>query len=168
MFTIIQEFTEKYRGFRGSLFSIHPLSGCEGYLKEEDHAAFECILDEAFPWPRRFTGGRVRMNWPPAKRSFDRPYRAQGNPGCGPSSEPTALDFHRYIFSCAGHNLPGPARSSVEATGGRTPGPPTRCWRKTRSTWNGAKTTPAANGVGVSSSHRRIRRSSRSGVRTGW
>ena len=29
MFTIIQEFTEKYRGFRGSLFSIHPLSGCE-------------------------------------------------------------------------------------------------------------------------------------------
>src|SRR5208337_918305 len=28
MFTIIQEFTEKYRGFRGSLFSIHPLSGC--------------------------------------------------------------------------------------------------------------------------------------------
>src|SRR5208337_1468972 len=24
MFTIIQEFTEKYRGFRGSLFSIHP------------------------------------------------------------------------------------------------------------------------------------------------
>src|SRR5271165_3656370 len=29
MFTIIQEFTEKYCGFRGSLFSIHPLSGCE-------------------------------------------------------------------------------------------------------------------------------------------
>ena len=27
------------------------------FLKEEDHAAFECILDEAFPWPRRFTGG---------------------------------------------------------------------------------------------------------------
>ena len=26
---IIQEFTEKYCGFRGSLFSIHPLSGCE-------------------------------------------------------------------------------------------------------------------------------------------
>ena len=50
---------------------------------------------------KAFHGGRVRMNWPPAKRSFDRPYRAaQGNPGCGPSSEPTALDFHRYIFSC--------------------------------------------------------------------
>src|SRR5271166_3414207 len=32
MFTIIQEFTEKYRGFRGSLFSIHPLSGCERLL----------------------------------------------------------------------------------------------------------------------------------------
>ena len=29
MFTIIQEFTEKYCGFRGSLFSIHPLSGYE-------------------------------------------------------------------------------------------------------------------------------------------
>src|SRR5208337_930104 len=29
MFTIIQEFTEKYCGFRGSLFSVHPLSGCE-------------------------------------------------------------------------------------------------------------------------------------------
>ena len=33
MFTIIQEFTEKYRGFRGSLFSIHPLSGCERLLR---------------------------------------------------------------------------------------------------------------------------------------
>src|SRR5208337_2685754 len=33
MFTIIQEFTEKYRGFRGSLFSIHPLSGCERLRK---------------------------------------------------------------------------------------------------------------------------------------
>ena len=32
MFTIIQEFTEKYCGFRGSLFSIHPLSGCERLL----------------------------------------------------------------------------------------------------------------------------------------
>ena len=95
------------------------------------------------------------------------PLPRQGNPGCGPSSEPTALDFHRYIFSCAGHNLPGPARSSVEGAGGRTPGPPTRCWRKTRSTWNGAKTTPAANGVGVSP-RTGGPRSSRSGVRTGW
>src|SRR5271166_719399 len=34
MFTIIQEFTEKYRGFRGSLFSIHPLSGCERLPRE--------------------------------------------------------------------------------------------------------------------------------------
>ena len=34
MFTIIQEFTEKYRGFRGSLFSIHPLSGCERLQKQ--------------------------------------------------------------------------------------------------------------------------------------
>ena len=33
MFTIIQEFTEKYCGFRGSLFSIHPLSGCERLRK---------------------------------------------------------------------------------------------------------------------------------------
>ena len=29
MFTMTQEFTEKYCGFRGSLFSVHPLSGCE-------------------------------------------------------------------------------------------------------------------------------------------
>ncbi len=48
------------------------------------------------------------------------------------------------------------------------PGPPTRYWRKTRSTWNGAETTAAANSVGVSSSRTRIQRSSRSGVRTGW
>src|SRR5271157_5203658 len=34
MFTIIQEFTEKYRGFRGSLFSIHPHSGCERLLAD--------------------------------------------------------------------------------------------------------------------------------------
>ena len=37
MFTIIQEFTEKYRGFRGSLFSIHPLSGCERLLVRREH-----------------------------------------------------------------------------------------------------------------------------------
>ncbi|MGZ5949904.1 MAG: hypothetical protein ACXWO1_07180 [Isosphaeraceae bacterium] len=37
MFTIIQEFTEKYRGFRGSLFSIHPLSGCERLLQNPAH-----------------------------------------------------------------------------------------------------------------------------------
>ena len=36
MFTIIQEFTEKYCGFRGSLFSIHPLSGYER-LRPEGH-----------------------------------------------------------------------------------------------------------------------------------
>ncbi|MGA8351324.1 MAG: hypothetical protein WB773_26260, partial [Isosphaeraceae bacterium] len=29
------EFTEKYSGFRGSLFSIHPLSGCERLLRDE-------------------------------------------------------------------------------------------------------------------------------------
>src|SRR5208337_2626520 len=38
MFTIIQEFTEKYCGFRGSLFSIHPLSGCERLLESNAHA----------------------------------------------------------------------------------------------------------------------------------
>src|SRR5208337_1511122 len=37
MFTIIQEFTEKYRGFRGSLFSIHPLSGCERLQRQGGH-----------------------------------------------------------------------------------------------------------------------------------
>ena len=51
----------------------------------------------------------------------------------------------------------------------RTPrGRPTRYRRKSRSTWNGAETTAAANSVGVSSSRTRIQRSSRSGVRTGW
>ena len=29
---------------------------------------------------KAFHGGRVRMNWPPAKRSFDRPYRAPRQP----------------------------------------------------------------------------------------
>src|SRR5271165_6270784 len=56
-----------------------------------------------------------------------------------------------------------PDRSAAYAAG-----PPTRYWRKTRSTWNGAETTAAANSVGVSSSRTRIQGSSRSGVRTGW
>src|SRR5271166_1578326 len=46
MFTIIQEFTEKYRGFRGSLFSIHPLSGCERLLGIGD-VAVAMVLHQA-------------------------------------------------------------------------------------------------------------------------
>lgn len=42
MFTIIQEFTEKYRGFRGSLFSIHPLSGCERLPETYSDQRTEC------------------------------------------------------------------------------------------------------------------------------
>ena len=76
----------------------------------------------------------------------------------------------------AAHPSGGPVAGGAIGTSGmpltvqqRTPpGPPTRYWRKTRSTWNGAETTAAANSVGVSSSRTRIQRSSRSGVRTGW
>src|SRR5208337_5131873 len=46
MFTIIQEFTEKYRGFRGSLFRIHPLSGCERLpLEVIDNCALHFLID---------------------------------------------------------------------------------------------------------------------------
>ena len=45
MFTIIQEFTEKYRGFRGSLFSIHPLSGCERLLPREVGEGSDVVSD---------------------------------------------------------------------------------------------------------------------------
>ena len=56
MFTIIQEFTEKYRGFRGSLFSIHPLSGCErlrgtiGILCDTDALVIiaDCVIPELY------------------------------------------------------------------------------------------------------------------------
>ena len=61
-----------------------------------------------------------------------------------------------------------PTRNITPVQQRTPPGPPTRYWRKTRSTWNGAETTAAANSVGVSSSRTRIQRSSRSGVRTGW
>src|SRR5271166_6158362 len=43
MFTIIQEFTEKYRGFRGSLFSIHPLSGCERLRRRIDRGPIPAV-----------------------------------------------------------------------------------------------------------------------------
>jgi hypothetical protein len=49
MFTIIQEFTEKYRGFRGSLFSIHPLSGCERLLRQK--VPRRNVSIDAFPLP---------------------------------------------------------------------------------------------------------------------
>src|SRR5271166_4936042 len=63
MFTIIQEFTEKYRGFRGSLFSIHPLSGCERLRLEDAHGlGFERaeLADLAWGHPA-VDGGTVGM-----------------------------------------------------------------------------------------------------------
>src|SRR5208337_1755170 len=78
MFTIIQEFTEKYRGFRGSLFSIHPLSGCERLPSLVRHSAGSdgfreraveelsspirtrpCRCRSPSPRPVRYPGGRV-------------------------------------------------------------------------------------------------------------
>ncbi len=47
MFTIIQEFTEKYCGFRGSLFSIHPLSGCERLRFEATEGELVALLISA-------------------------------------------------------------------------------------------------------------------------
>ena len=75
MFTIIQEFTEKYRGFRGSLFSIHPLSGCERLQHEpgEQGLLARIILADlslhAADWvgstasPRYFDGAAGELAW---------------------------------------------------------------------------------------------------------
>jgi len=71
MFTIIQEFTEKYCGFRGSLFSIHPLSGCERLLPDQSGQIndvikiCESIKETA---PRLLRGGSFG-NHPPYVRS---------------------------------------------------------------------------------------------------
>src|SRR5208337_1274194 len=90
MFTIIQEFTEKYRGFRGSLFSIHPLSGCERLLDLEGAVvtidAMGCQKDIA----AKIVGGggqyvlAVKENQPHLYEDIERAFDEaldQGEPG---------------------------------------------------------------------------------------
>ena len=65
MFTIIQEFTEKYRGFRGSLFSIHPLSGCERLPGAEGHAGITgCYKAAMSRWTANAGRPSVRAVYP--------------------------------------------------------------------------------------------------------
>src|SRR5208337_5633062 len=59
MFTIIQEFTEKYRGFRGSLFSIHPLSGCERLRGKHAHSPRPTSACSSIPTTRRGRRSRI-------------------------------------------------------------------------------------------------------------
>jgi hypothetical protein len=73
-------------------------NGRQALPKEEDHAAFECILDEAFPWPRRFTGGRVRMSRSRSGCRIIRVEPCNGGVVGHPSPECRWLVFRRKVL----------------------------------------------------------------------